>query len=128
MTALSTTQKIEIIQRAQGLLRERGWVKGEFCDQYGESTAICANGALARAAGRGGRNWHELAPRDLLEEIVADLPFPDYPAMDPEGRICGFNNREADTVEDVIAQFQITIDRLARQNHPASRERELVDA
>jgi hypothetical protein len=87
MTALSTTQKIEIIQRAQGLLRERGWVKGEFCDQYGESTAICANGALARAAGRGGRYWH-----------------------------------------DVIAQFQITIDRLARQNHPASRERELVDA
>jgi hypothetical protein len=46
--------------------------------------------------------------------------------MDAIARICLFNNEEAQTVDDVIAQFQITIDRLARQNHPASRERELV--
>lgn len=53
--------------------------------------------------------------------------FPDRPYMDPISRICGYNNHEATCVEDVIAQFQITIDRLEASLAP-DMEREQVNA
>jgi hypothetical protein len=128
MTALTNTQKIEALQRAQDALRERGWQKYAF--KCGEN--ICASTALAVGQGLG-TNWHYFREHwdvmfhsDLLQDVIQDMPMPKEPCMDAIARICLFNNEEAQTVDDVIAQFQITIDRLARQNHPASRERELV--
>lgn len=125
MTTLTTDQKVRILRDAQTLLRERGWRQFSFCDPYHYEETICANGALARASGLPGRNFDELAPTELLEEVVTDLPMPHRPCMGPEDRICVFNNHEAKTVEDVIAQFQITIDRLERERAPRD-DRELV--
>jgi hypothetical protein len=122
MTALTNTQKIEALQRAQRVLRQKGWIKYNF----EEETGVCANGALAYGSGCDSA-WDQ-APRELLEDVVLDMPMPRHACMHPASRICEFNNEEAQTKEDVIAQFQITIDRLVRQNHPASRERELVNA
>lgn len=125
MTTLTIDQKVRILRDAQTLLREFGWRQFSFCDPYHYEKTICANGALARASGLPGRNAAELAPTELLEEVVTDLSMPSEPCMDAIERICQFNNYEATTVDDVIAQFQVTIDRLERERAPRE-ERELV--
>lgn len=124
MTTLTIDQKIAGLRRAQNALRERGWCKGAFQD---DERRICANGAVSVATGRSALDWP--FPYDdgelLRQELVQDMGPPSRPCMDSVQRLCVFNNGEAETVEDVIAQFQITIDRLEREQ-ALVEHRELV--
>lgn len=122
MTTLTIDQKIAGLRRAQQLLRERGWCQGSFSQPDGE---VCANGALNLAFGGTGNPYSSFIDMDLLEDVAHDLPPATRPCMDAVSRICDFNNEEARSVEDVIAQFQITIDRLERERLPRE-DRELV--
>lgn len=120
MTTLTTEQKIARLQHAQALLRQHGWCQGNFHDLSG---AICASTALA--GGDIDAIWNP-STYDLMEEVILDLGSPVVPFMDPISRICHFNNVQVRSVEDVIAQFQVTIDRLESSRVPV--EHELVNA
>jgi uncharacterized membrane protein YccC len=129
MTALTNTQKIEALERAQEALRQNGWCRYNFATRSGQ---ICATTALAVGQGLSNswhlyqEQWEAMFHSDLLDEVVADMPMPTEPCMDSIARICLFNN-EADRKDDVIAQFQITIDRLKTQE-ALIKHRELVNA
>lgn len=113
----ATDNQISQLRRAQDLLRERGWCKGA----YAMGNKICANTALW--GGEPQAFFDEAEP--LRQQVIQDMPMPHRPCMSSVDRICVFNNEEAATVEDVIAQFQITIDRLERERAPRE-DRELV--
>jgi hypothetical protein len=122
---MTNTEKITALQRARDALRQREWCQLNFHDQSG---AICATTALALGQGFDvtwylyTEGWHGMINSDLLEDVVADLPRATHPFMDASARLCAWNNEPNQTKENIIAQFQVTIDRLT------ANDRELVDA
>lgn len=96
----------EVLRRAGGLLRRKGWVRGEFRATGG---SMCAIGAIVYALDRNGRNKPEIEMRASRVAATVNVVAQGQATPDGEysdwGYLVPWNNKVAKDAAEVLTAF-----------------------